>query len=706
MTEQVFKLERRDDGIAVITIDVPGESQNTLKAKFIEQANALFDELERERPRGVVFISGKPGSFIAGADIRMLEACRTAAEATELSRAGQRFFDRIERFGAPVVAAIDGACLGGGLELALACHARVATDNPKTALGLPEVMIGVLPGSGGTQRLPRLIGLPESLDLMLTGRHVRASKAKRLGLVDEVVPATILLGAAVKLVERGKPERKSGFMHWATGGNPLGRNYVFDQARKQMLAKTKGNYPAPKKILEVVETGLSHGLEAGFEAEATGFGELAVTSEARELMGIYFATTAMKKDTGVEDASVEPRPVHRVGVLGAGLMGAGISYVTLAKAELPVRLKDKDYEGLARGVRHVSEQINGRLQRRALAPIEASVQRHRLTTSVDYSGFAHVDMVIEAVFEDLALKHRMVAEVEEHCSESTIFATNTSSIPISAIAEGAKRPENVIGMHYFSPVEKMPLLEVIATDKTAPEVIATTVKTGRRQGKTVIVVKDGAGFYVNRILAPYINEANHLLLQGVAIDRIDRALTQFGFPVGPFALLDEVGIDVVGKVGPILFDAFGARMAPAATAEKMLGDGRYGRKAGKGFYKYGGKKGSKEVDESVYTLLGITPETSMSEAEIVDRTVLMMVNEAARCWEEGVIRSLRDGDIGAVFGIGFPPFRGGPFRYADRRGVKNVVERLTQFEAIHGERFTPAPALLRLAEAGKGFYDE
>ncbi|MDS4031336.1 MAG: fatty acid oxidation complex subunit alpha FadJ [Candidatus Contendobacter sp.] len=713
----VFQLATREDGIAVVTIDLPGESQNTLKAEFIHEANALLDRLEQDaNVQGVVFISGKPGSFIAGADIHMLKACQTAVEATALSKAGQRFFDRLENFKAPVVAAIDGACLGGGLELALACHGRVCTDNPKTALGLPEVMLGVLPGSGGTQRLPRLIGIPTALDLMLTGKHLNARKAQRLGLVDDVAPATILLQAALDLMKKLQHNRAAtrktgglfsvkGLTKLALEDNPLGRRVLFQKAREQVLSKTKGSYPAPLRIIDCVEIGAGQGFKQGLEAEAVAFGELAVTPQARQLMNLYFATTAMKKDTGVTDASVQPRPVRKIGVLGAGLMGAGIAYVTTNKARVPVRLKDKEPAGLNRGLAYIDRLIQKRVQRRSIAPFEAGQERHRVTPTLDFSGFHNVDLVIEAVFEDIKLKHQMIADVEANCPPTTIFATNTSSIPIVKIAEAAQRPENVIGMHYFSPVEKMPLLEIIATPKTAPEVIATTVEFGRKQGKTVIVVQDGAGFYVNRILAPYMNEAGYLLAEGVAVDAIDQALVQFGFPVGPFMLLDEVGIDVGSKVGPILYDAFGERMKPAGVADKLLANGRLGRKSKKGFYRYEGvKKGGKPVDKTVYGVLGVSGDKTLDPKEIVERCVLMMLNEAARCWDEGLIRGPRDGDIGAVFGIGFPPFLGGPFRYADRLGIAELVAKLEQYRQRLGERFAPAEILSRMTKEKRTFH--
>ncbi|MCP1675392.1 3-hydroxyacyl-CoA dehydrogenase/enoyl-CoA hydratase/3-hydroxybutyryl-CoA epimerase [Natronocella acetinitrilica] len=712
MTDAALTLSRRDDGIAVVTIDTPGESMNVLKAELMQEAATVFDELERDKTvKGVIFASGKAGSFIAGADVRMLAACSTADEATELARGGQALFDRIERFPVPVVAAIDGLCLGGGLELALSCRGRVATDNPKTALGLPEVQLGLLPGSGGTQRLPRLVGIANALDMMLTGKQVGAGRARRIGLVDDVVPATILEQAAAKLAlelaQGRRKRRRRTWMERLLETNPLGKRLIFKKAAQTVANRTRGVYPAPPRILECVEHGLQRGKDRGLVLEATRFGELAMTAEARQLMGIYFATVAMKKDAGT-DVEVEARPVRRTAVLGAGLMGAGISFVTATRANLPVRLKDIGADGLNRGMKTLHGLINERLKRRSITPFEAELQLRRVTPTTDYSGFSRVDMVIEAVFEDLDLKHGMVRDVESHCGPGTIFATNTSSIPIASIAAAAERPENVIGMHYFSPVEKMPLLEVIATEHTAPEVIAATVELGRRQGKTVIVVRDGAGFYVNRILAPYINEASHLLSEGVAVDRVDEALLAFGFPVGPFALLDEVGLDVSAKVGPILHEAFGDRMKPAATAERLLQDGRRGKKAGKGFYLYGtrSRKGRRPVDQRVYKLLDIEPSNAMAADVIVERTVLMMVNEAARCYEEGVIRSLRDGDIGAVFGIGFPPFRGGPFRYMDSHGAGHIVTRLEALRQAHGERYAPAGILTRMAENNEKFHDD
>ncbi len=723
--KSAMHLEVRPDGVAVVTIDVPGEAQNTLRAEFSEQFAEVIAEIEgRADVRAVVIRSGKKGSFIAGADIQMITRVTSSEEARRLSSDGQEAMNRLEGSPIPVVAAIDGACLGGGLELALACHARVASDEDHTQLGLPEVQLGLLPGAGGTQRLPRQIGIAAALDLMLTGRRLRAKKAKKLGLVDEVVPAAIVTEAAVKRARAladaravaPRTQKKGSVLAQlravdpqkvALESNPLGRRVLFQQARKKLLEKSYGNYPAAERIIDAVEHGAEHGFAAGLAKEAEFFGVLAMSAESRQLRNIFFAMTALKKETGVDDPKVAPRDVRAVGVLGAGLMGAGVCFVTVDKADVDVRLRDRDNDGLKRGVQTLHGLFAKRAKRGSLSPFEASRQLHRITTTTGYDGFDRCDVVIEAVFEDLALKRRVLAELEAATGPDTIFATNTSSIPITRIAETAKRPANVIGMHYFSPVEKMPLLEIITHAGTAPEVTATCVELGKRQGKTVIVVRDGVGFYTSRILAPYMNEAAYCIAEGAAIDLVDEALQKWGYPVGPCTLLDEVGIDVAAKVGPIMVEAFGDRMQPPGTSDLLIQDGRLGRKNGRGLYRYDGRKGKKkEVDPTVYDLVGMKPSRDRDPVEIAERCGLLMVNEAALCLQEEILRSPRDGDIGAIFGLGFPPFRGGPFRYCDTEGVDRVVAKLRRFEEKFGHRFAPAQILVDMAARGARFHKD
>ncbi|WP_293128566.1 fatty acid oxidation complex subunit alpha FadJ, partial [Moritella sp.] len=672
------------------------------------EISALMKDIKANADlQGLVIISGKKDSFVAGADVTMIDACETAADAEKLSLEGHRVMGELEALNIPVVAAIHGPCLGGGLELALACHIRVCTESTKTVLGVPEVMLGLLPGSGGTQRLPRLIGVAKSLDLMLTGKQVRGKQALKMGLVDEVVPETVLLEVAVKLAKKGKIQRKLKLD--LTGKlletNKLGRNIMFDQAKKQTLAKTRGNYPAPEAILEVVKVGQEKGFEAGLKLEAKRFAELAMTSESAALRGIFFATTAMKKEDGVE--GVAPKKVKKAVVLGGGLMGGGIANVTATKAKVPVRIKDIAPQGLLNAQKYTYDILNKKVKRRFMSKAEMQSQLAMITGTTEYTGVKNADIVIEAVFEDLKLKHQMVADIEANCNENTIFASNTSSLPITQIASEAKRPENVIGLHYFSPVDKMPLAEVIVHPGTSDQTISTTVEFARKQGKTPIVVKDGAGFYVNRILAPYMNEAARLVLEQEPIDAVDKALVDFGFPVGPVTLLDEVGIDVGAKIGPILTKELGSRFEAPAAFDKLLADDRKGRKNEKGFYLYGkkAKKGKKQVDESIYKLLNLKPEAKMAPKAIAERAVLLMLNEAARCLDEGILRSARDGDIGAIFGIGFPPFLGGPFHYMDSIGIAELVDKLERHQDKYGERFAPCESLKAMAKEGKKFYN-
>jgi 3-hydroxyacyl-CoA dehydrogenase/enoyl-CoA hydratase/3-hydroxybutyryl-CoA epimerase len=436
---------------------------------------------------------------------------------------------------------------------------------------------------------------------------------------------------------------------------------------------------------------------------------LAVTQVAARLMDIFFAQQALKKDRGV-DVDAPARPVERVGILGAGLMGAGVAYVSVQEAGLFVRLKDRDADGVARGLVHVKELFDERVERRRMTQKERELALGRITRTTDYEGFRGCQVVIEAVFEDLALKHEVLAAIEAKGAPDGIFASNTSSLPIARIAEKAKFPERVIGMHYFSPVPKMPLCEIIVTERTAPWVTATCVELAKRQGKTVIVVRDGAGFYTSRILGPYLAEAAQALAEGYPVEFIDDALLELGFPVGPLALLDEVGIDVGAKVAKVLHEAFGSRMAPPPGIERLLGDQRLGRKNQRGFYLYSNHhKGQKPVDDSIYGVLGVTPRgdalTADEKANLAERCLLQMVNEAAYCLGDGILRSARDGDIGAIFGLGFPPYLGGPFRYVDARGAGVVVAKLEQLETKHGQRFRPAPALVELAKTRSKFHE-
>lgn len=698
-----------EDGVAVVRLNHPTKPVNVLDRATVEEMAAIIARLEAKEggARAAVLISEKKGAWIAGADIEEFTKLGSAADAERMSRDGQALLTRLEKLPIPVVAAIDGVALGGGLEAALACEYRIASDSPKTKLGLPEVQLGILPGAGGTQRLPRLIGLAGALDLMLTGKQLDGRRARSAGIVDEVVPAAILLPvakrAALELADgtrQPRGARATGSPKWQENLPGVG-GLIFRKAREGVMEKTHGLYPAPLKIIEVVEQGIGRPLDEALAIEARGFGELAVTPQSRSLVHVFFTSTAAKNDPGVKAG--KPKPVTEVAVVGAGFMGAGIAVVS-AEARMNVRLKDVKLEAAAKGLRTARETLIKRAKRKKLPRYEVTKVVDRVQATADYRGIRHADVVVEAVFEEVGLKHRVIQEIEAASGPDTVLGSNTSTIPITTLAEASSRPENLIGLHFFSPVDKMPLLEIITHPKTSDAVVVASHAYAKAIGKTPIIVNDAPGFYVNRILSPYMAEAALLLEEGVRMEDLDAAMTGWGFPVGPVTLYDEVGLDVAQKAGKIMSAAFSDRMTPSSVIDRMTADGRMGRKNGKGFYTYAdGKKGA--PDEAVYALLGNPPRKQMPKAEIQERLALVMVNEAIRTLEEGVLRSARDGDVGAVFGIGFPPFRGGPFWYVDREGAANVLARLRALEAKHGKRFAPAALLVEHAESGKAFSD-
>lgn len=724
-TSQAVQVEVREGGIAIVWLDTPGESVNTITEVFgVELERAMKQVQDDAAVVGVVLASRKK-DFIVGANIDMLSALPSPAAATAKAKELAQALDRMRQ--KPTVAAVHGQALGGGFEIALACSALVASDDPKTGLGFPEVQLGLLPGANGLLRATDRIGLAGAVDLGLTGRTVRAKKAKSMGLVDEVCPEAVLLDVAMKRARalsesKRDPNKPGGAQHGPKGTsdltkillekNPVGRAILFKKAKSAADAKAHGNYPAIPAILQVLETYGAKGWDAAAEVEARRFGELVFTPESRALVSIFRATTALKKDPGIgpEEAAALPREskrTERIAMVGGGLMGGGIAFVSIQK-DIDVRLKDRDDAGVGRGLAHVKKLLSDRVKKKRTSKESAAESWGRISGTTDYTGFGRTDVVIEAVFEELEIKRKVLAEVEAHTHDDCIFASNTSSLPIEDIAKGSKRPERVIGMHYFSPVEKMPLLEVVRAKQTAPEVVAQVVALGKRQGKTVIVVNDGTGFYTTRVLAPYLNEAAFLLAEGVAIEDIDRALVKWGWPIGPIQLIDEVGIDVGAHVGRITTKAFGERMAPPGPVSKLLEDDRKGKKNGRGFYLYDEKGKRKGVDPSIYPLLGIevagATARRVDDSEIQMRCSLAFVNEAIRAYGEGILRSPRDGDIGAIFGLGFPPFRGGPFRWVDSEGAEKVLSKLRSYEQRFGKRFEPAPLLVEIAERGGKFY--
>lgn len=698
VSAQAFRLELHGrDG--VLRFDLAGEKVNKFSSAVLMEFEQFLGELRAQSLDRLFIVSDKPGIFIAGADVTEFSKVTSREQAVEFVRYGQRLFAEVTALPYPTIAVIGGACMGGGTELALSCDWRVMTDDRKASIGLPETKLGIIPAWGGTTKLPRLVGLPAALDMILTGKSLDAKRAKRIGLVDEVVSSAIALEAAKKFSEgKGKRRGPSDRLHFYLEGNPLARRVVFSKARKATLAQTKGKYPAHLAALDVMETGFQKGIEAGLEAEAHAAADLILGDVARNLVSLFFLMEDAKKELGPK-----PRRIERAGVLGAGLMGAGIAQA-IADRDIAVRMKDMNFEALASGMRAAAKVWRRKVERRRMSKQEMAVKTARITPTIDWSGFGNVDLVVEAVLEKLDVKQSVLSQFEQCSKKDAIFATNTSTIPITAIAAGAKLPENVVGMHFFGPVDKMPLLEVIRGEKTSEETLATAVAFGKKLGKTVVVCNDGPGFIVNRILGPYINEAGHLLQEGNSIESIDEAMIDFGMPLGPLELVDQVGIDVAGKAAEVLSSAFGDRLQPSTLIGKALADGRLGKKNGRGIYQWNdGRRG--DPDAAIYGLLDRQPPKRSSIESMQERMVLAMVNEAARILEERIASSAADVDLAMIFGTGFPPFRGGLLRYADSRGAAEIVETMQLLVARGLDRFTPCEPLQRLAAAKLAFYE-
>lgn len=697
-----------EDNILVVTLDQPDSKVNKLTEELISEVKELLENTNPDDIDGIVMVSGKNNNFIAGADVEMLKNKKAPEEIEDLSQRGNRLLLQLDNYPKPVVAAIHGSCLGGGLEVAMACNYRVASKHSNTVMGQPEVKLGLLPGGGGTQRLPRLIGIQNALTYMLTGKNIYPRKAYKLGLVDELTHRDAILTAAKKAVGKinsGSFERedKRSLLHQLMEGMSPLRKIIYSQARKRAKSESKGNYPAPEKIIDCVQKGYEDGMQEGLKLESKNFGKLAATPESEAMVNLFFAMQGAKKNPEEEKA----KEIQKIGVLGAGLMGSGIAEVS-ANNEYRVLLKDQEVQQAAKGKKSIWDSLDKKRKKRIISAFERDRIASHVTSTDTYDGFENVGLVIEAVFEDLELKQSIIKEVEEVTPDDYIFASNTSSLPISNIAEASYCPEQVVGMHYFSPVPKMPLLEIITTDQTADWVTATARQVGIQQGKHVIVVNDGPGFYTTRILAPFMNEALMLLEEGISIKELDKHMKQFGFPVGPAALFDEVGIDVAAHITEVLSDLFAERgVHPSKKPTELFEEGYKGKKNKKGFYKYEQKNGkTKKTDpnDEIYQYFTGRGRKSMDRQTVQQRMTLTMVNEAAWCFQENILRNPTDGDLGAVLGLGFPPFLGGPFRYIDREGADTIVERLEKFEQEHGPRFTPAEILKEYAKDGKKFH--
>lgn len=682
------------------------KSMTTLTRAALEEFKLIVEEIKKGQKskeiKALLFFSHKPGVFLAGVDVSLISSLKTELEASNGAEEGQKLYNEIEDLKIPTAALVDGVCLGGGLELALSCDRIYISDNPKTALGLPEVMLGVLPGFGGTYRLPRKIGLPMALDHILTGKQARGKKALKLGLADGIFPKERMLELAKEKILKPLPKQKQSFektFQKVATDNFFTRKIIFQKARESVLKQTKGFYPAPLKILEVMESGAGKKRDSYLSLEAQAFGVLAQTVQSKNLQHIFFLTDNSKKLDNKETI----KTIERSAVLGAGVMGGGIAWLMANNNQSPI-MKDIGLEGLELGLKQAADNFKKALKRKRLSADDYQRKMRSITATMDYTGFKNVDLVVEAVVENMDVKKKVFAELEGHVKEDCLITSNTSSLSITEMSSALKNPRRFAGLHFFNPVHKMPLVEIVTHKDADPQKISQLYKWVLDAKKTPVVVKDGPGFLVNRILAPYLNEAGYLIEEGVSIDDIDQAALNFGMPMGPCRLMDEVGLDVCEKVGKIMEAGLGARAKACALSKKVQDSGALGKKNKKGFYIYdeAGKQTGKNED-----VIKLFPQEKKKYDEVTlqMRLFLPMINEAAFCLTDGIVDGPETVDIGMIYGIGFPPFRGGLLRYADKEGLARLAEAIKRFASeVDEDRYRLAPLIEEYILAGRGFY--
>lgn len=711
---EAFNLTIDPEGIARLVFDYPGEKVNKISLDVLDQLDSVLDGIkDNKQIKALVITSAKDGIFIAGADLKSFEGLFKDFDLAEkMIKKGHNVYNKLEDLPFPSIAVIDGVCLGGGLELALACTYRVVGDNSKTTLGLPETKLGIFPGWGGTQRLPRLVGLMEGLKMILAGSTVDAKKAFKINLADAIFASEFIKDRTNEFVsqiltKKGKEKvlerRKStGLMSLLFERNPIGRAFVFWKSRSSVLQKTKGQYPSPLAALELVKQTYTMPLKKGLKKEVDTFikSMSGAFKYAPNLIYIFFNSEQMKKDPGKIDETVRGKKVNSVGVLGAGTMGSGIAWL-MSYRDIPVRMKDVNWEAVGHGFKSAWDTYKVLIKKRKLKPAQANRKFHLISGTVDYSGFDKLDFVIEAAVENLELKHKILKELEANVREDAIIATNTSSLTIDELAPALKHPERLVGMHFFNPPGRMPLVEIVSGKETSPEAVQTVFELCQRLKKTPVVVGDCSGFLVNRVFAHGFIEIMRMLEEGVPQERLDRLFLKFGLPMAPFVLADEIGNDVNLKAMRSFEKAYGIRMEVPKLLEKVNEKELYGKKVGKGFYIY--DKNSKKINPEIATLVPEQNGTKISDTDAIDRVMLAMINEAARCLQEDIVHNPGYLDMALVFGVGFPPFRGGLLRYADSIGIEKLMHKYDHLVSTYGERFAPCEKLKEMEAKKHGF---
>ena len=700
-------------GIGLVTFDQPGRVMNVLTPELLGGFATLLERLEKEDAlKGLVITSGKP-TFIVGADIDQLHQITTVEQAFALGEELKALMRRMEKCGKPVVAALNGTTLGGGLELALACHARFALDDPKFKLGLPEVKLGLLPGVGGTQRLPRLIGIQKSLELITQGTELSPAKAKGLGIVTELAASReeLLQKARDWCLANPKPVQP-----WDTKGFRIPGGDSKSPAVVQVLAiapsmanaKAHGNYPAITHIMSCLFEGCLLDIDNALQVESRYFAACIVSQVSKNMIGtLWYQLNAIKKGQS-RPRDVPAGKVKKVGILGAGMMGAGIAYVS-AKVGIDVVLLDATQEGAEKGKAHSEGLLDKALSRGKTTQAQCDALLARILPTTRYEDLQGCDLVIEAVFEDRAIKAECTRKAEAVIAADAVFASNTSTLPITGLAQVSSRPANFLGLHFFSPVDKMPLVEIIVGEKTSEETLARGFDYVLQIGKTPIVVNDSRGFYTSRVFATYVMEGLAMLAEGVHPRSIEVAGIKAGMPMPPLALQDEVSLGLSLHVSDqtrrdVEAEGKTYTVHPGEAVMRNVGEvhGRLGKKAGKGFYDYQGKE--KSLWPELTTLYPPQAEQP-TQQELVDRLMFIQANEAARCFEERVVRSVADTNIGSIFGWGFAPHQGGALQFINAMGAQRFVERSRELAQRHGARFEPAAVVVKMAQDGARFED-
>ena len=700
-----FNQTKDERGVVTLTFDTPEKAVNVLCFDALYEFEQILNTLEKDSSVKALFIeSAKESIFIAGADIKEIKAFQDTQEIREKLSQGQAIFNKLENLPFSTVAVIDGACLGGGLELAMSCDYRLATNNIHTRLGLVEVSLGIIPGLGGTQRLPKLVGYQKAIELITASKRLKGDKALKLGLVDASVPSGYLAFKKEEFIKeilddtlKEKVQQNRKGVLWYEKISFI-KVMIASMARSAVLKKTGGHYPAPIEVINVLEKTLTMPLDKGLKVELEVFAPLAQSEISKNLIELFFTSEVLKKETF---SRAKPREVKETTVMGVGTMGTGIAWA-LTNRDIPVRLGARKMESISKAFSKMSVNFESVKRRGRLNDREIALKMDRVTYTTEMDGLAGSDLVIEAVSEDPKVKQAIYAQLEERLAEDAIIATNTSSLAITDLVTGTEHPERFVGMHFFNPVAKMPLVEVIAGENTNAKTMATVVALAKRLGKTPIKVKECAGFLVNRTLLPYLNEAAKMFEEGESVEHIDQVLKAFGMPMGPFTLADEVGLDIGQKVSDILYEAYGERMKPSAVLTAMTEKNWLGKKTGKGFYLHHGRKQSFNTEMKSMQ----SNKATLDDQIILNRAVLIMVNEASRCLEEKVVANAHYLDMAMVMGTGFPAFRGGLLRYADALGIAEVVKRLAVLETRFGERFKASELLVKMAEKGKIFYTE